>query len=87
MDKTSLEKDVKYHFSQASLSAQLTDEQREQMMRDLYELYIIFQKSKSQKQIEREKKAWAMLDTPKIAPKYLQALKEAQVKGQGFFGT
>lgn len=84
---TEIDRDREYYFRQASCNKNLTDEQRIEDMRQLYLMYLEFQKTKTPEQIERETRAWRVFNEPKLPQKYLEHLKDAQEKGWGFFGN
>lgn len=80
MDRAEL--DWLHYKREASLSAKLTDEERWAQMRDLYEAYLAFQRTKSPEQIARERRAEWRLNRGKLNPRY-RALREAAVWGDG----
>jgi hypothetical protein len=78
MDRAQL--DWLHYKREASLNAKLTAEDRWAMMRDLYEAYLVFQRTKSPEQIARERRAEWRLNRGKLNPRY-RALQEAAAGG------
>ncbi len=80
MDRAQL--DWLHYKREASLSAKLSAEERWAQMRDLYEAYLAFQRTKSPEQIARERRAVGRLNRGRMNPRY-RALREAAASGDG----
>ncbi len=74
MDRTHA--DLVLYRSEARLAAKLTDQERTDQMRELFELYLAFQRTKDPEQLAREQRAEWLLNRGKTNPRYL-ALREA----------
>ena len=74
MDRTRL--DIELYRAEASLFRRLTDRERTDQIRELYDLYLAFQRAKSPEQIQRENRAEHRLNRGRMNPRYRE-LREA----------
>ena len=74
MDRTRADQIL--YRSEARLAETLTDQERTDQMRELFELYLAFQRAKDPEQLAREERAEWLLNRGKTNPRYL-ALREA----------
>jgi hypothetical protein len=72
-----------HYREEAALSARLTDSERWAAMRDLYEMYLAFQRTKSPEQIIREIRADWRLNPIRRNPRYRRLLDEAAAAAGG----
>lgn len=70
------QRDWLHYKNEAALAARLDDAGRVAQMRDLFEAYLAFQRSKSPAQILRELRTEWRLDRGRMSPRYL-GLREA----------
>lgn len=66
-----------HYRNEAALAARLTDRDRTEQMRELFELYLAFQRGKSPEEIVRELRADWTLNRGRMNPRYRALLLEA----------
>ena len=75
--KEGVPRDLSYYRAEASRSRELTDRGRVDQMRELYDLYLMFQRSKSAEQVAAEERADRLLNAWRLNPRYRALLLEA----------
>jgi hypothetical protein len=75
MDRAQL--DWVHYKSEAALNAKLDDQERTEQMRELYEAYLAFQRTKSPGQIAKEQQADWRLNRVRLNPRYRALLAAA----------
>jgi hypothetical protein len=63
-------RDAAYYRGEASRSKGLTDRERVEQMRELYDLYLMFQRSKPAEKIAAEERADRLLNAWRVNPRY-----------------
>ena len=72
-----------HYKNEARLAAKLGDRERTEQMRELYEAFLAFQRSKSPEQILRELRADRKLNRWRLDPRYRELLEEANRSAGG----
>ncbi len=78
-----IELDRRHYRAEAALAANLTDQERTDQMRTLFEMYLAFQRAKDEEQLEREQRADWRLNRGKTNPRYLALREAANRAGEG----
>jgi len=66
-----------HYIGEAALSATLDDRQRTAQMKELFELYLAFQRDKTPEQLTRELRAEWLLNRGRTNARYLALRREA----------
>jgi len=76
--KDGVPRDLAYYRGEASRSRDLTDRERVEQMQELYNLYLMFQRSKPAGRVAAEERADRLLNAWRLNPRYRALLLGAE---------